>query len=74
MTTLIIDGKAYRIVKSLTDNRAIVDYDGLFVFVEKIFDGSWQLSGDTETEEERVMIKELCAPTNDKTIVTVEKL
>ena len=67
-----IDNKIYNIVQSIRDNRAIIDFDGLFVFVDFI-NGSWELSGDTGTAEERAIIKKLCEPTNDKTIVTIEK-
>jgi len=67
-----INSKTYEIIQSINDNRAIINFDGLFVFADCI-SGVWDLSGDPGTEEERDIIKVLCEPTNDKTIVTIEK-
>ena len=72
MTTIDIDSKTYQIVHTFRSDRVIINFDGLFVFADFI-NNAWELSGDPGTAEERDIIKVLCEPTNDKTIVTIEK-
>ena len=69
---IMLDGKNYTVVNQLRPDRAIIDYDGLFVLAD-LTGGSWDLSGVPASPDEEKILKDLCAPTNDKTIVTVNK-
>ena len=72
MKSVTVEGKPYPVVNQIRDDRAIINFDGLFVLVD-LTSGNWELSGQTASLEEGKLIQELCAPTNDKTVVTVTK-
>jgi len=67
-----IDGKSYAVVRQLREDRVIIDFDGMFVFADCMW-GAWDLSGVPASLEEGKILQELCAPTNDKTVVTIIK-
>jgi hypothetical protein len=73
MTTITLDGKTYSVKYITNPNRVIIDFDGLFVLADLV-GSSWQFSGVPASLEEGKIIQELCAPMNDKTIVTIEKI
>lgn len=79
---LTVDGAPRRILRTFPAGvgegayvRAIVDYDGLSVFVDfEPVTRRWELSGEPARDgEEKAALAALTAPMNDRTIVTVTK-
>jgi hypothetical protein len=71
--TVIVDGFSYNVVHVFRANRALINYEGLFVLVDMLTDGTWELSGEPASDEEEVVLKTFTAPMNDKTVVTITK-
>jgi hypothetical protein len=72
-TKIIVDGKACMIAHSFREDRAVVNYDGLFVLVDLGQDGTWSMSGEPARDEEKAVMKTLTDPTEGKVVVTVTK-
>lgn len=69
--TVTVDGKEYTVTHSFGPSRALIDFDGAFVFVDKASDGIWELSGEPARDgAEKAALAALLAPNLDKTIVT----
>lgn len=69
-----VDGKEHEVVHSFGEGRAIISYDGLHVFVDRAFDGVWELSGEpARNGEEKQVFNKLIAPHLDVVEVTVQK-
>lgn len=69
----MIDGKLYEVAHEFNPARAIINYDGVFVLVDKNADGTWDLSGEPAREDEKPILEALIKPFEDQTIVTVTK-
>lgn len=70
MITIEIDGSFFPVARALSENRAIVQYFGLYVLVDKV-DGTWNLSGEpARPGVEQAAMKELTAPMEGKTVTT----
>jgi len=69
----LTDGKTYMVAHAFDSARALINFDGLYVFVDKAEDGTWDLSGEPARPDEKPILNALLAPTNDKTVVTVIK-
>lgn len=70
---IVLDGTSYEIAHSFSSTRAIINYEGLYVFVDQASDGTWELSGLPAREHEKPILNALVAPMNDKTDVKVIK-
>jgi hypothetical protein len=58
-----VDGKEHDVVHSFGDARAIINFDGAYVFVDRAFDGVWELSGEPARDgEEKQVLNKLLAP------------
>lgn len=68
-----VDGKTYTVAHAFGDSRALIDFDGLYVFVDKFPDGTWELSGEPARESEKPVLKALTDPMNDQSVLTVTK-
>lgn len=68
-----VDGQSYKVEHLFGDARALINYEGLYVFVDKRDDGVWELSGVPAREDEKPVLKALTDPMNDKTVITVTK-
>ena len=71
--SITIKDKEYQLAASLGDSRAFINYEGLFVLVDKDAGGTWDLSGQPASPEEEVILKKLTELMNDTTLVTVTK-
>ena len=71
--SITIDGKDYEVAHSFSPERAIVNYDGLYVLVDRNADGSWALSGEPARDDEKPVLEALTAPMNDQSILNVLK-
>lgn len=69
-----VDGKEHDVVHSFGERRAIINFDGAYVFVDRAFDGVWELSGEPARDgEEKQVLNKLIAPHLDVVEVTVQK-
>ncbi len=69
----MVDGVEYEVVRMFTEARALINYQGLFVLVDKS-DVGWDLSGDpARTPEEKEAIETATADMRDKTVTEVTK-
>lgn len=69
----MVDGKSYKVMHWFGDNRALIDYDGMYVFVDQLL-GGWDLSGEPARDgAEKDTLKALLDPTNDVTRVVITK-
>ena len=72
-----VDGKEYKVERgTLTLGRCIINYDGLFVLVDKNpRTGEWELSGRPADDVEKKALEELTqqAGMKDQTVLTVTK-
>ena len=66
-----VDDKEYEVARLFSPERAIIEYEGLFVLVDKSVDDTWELSGEPARGDEKDALQELIAPMKDRTIVTV---
>jgi hypothetical protein len=67
-----VDGKEHDVVHSFGEARAIINFDGVFVFVDRAFDGVWELSGEPARDgEEKQVLNKLIAPHLDAVDVKV---
>jgi hypothetical protein len=71
MQSVTVDGKTYGVAHAFSDVRAIIDFDGLFVFVDRNPDGTWDLSGVPARQDEKPVLAELVAPMRDQSVVKV---
>lgn len=71
--TVNVDGKDYEVVHSFSENRCLVNYDGLFVLVDQNSMGEWDLSGEPANAEEKVVIADATASMNDVSILKITK-
>lgn len=72
MKIALADGKQYEVAHMFGDSRALVNYDGLYVFVDLV-GGIWDLSGEPARDDEKPILAALTAPMNDQSILTVTK-
>lgn len=69
---IAIDGCEYDIAYSFSENRALIEYDGLHVFADRALNGVWGLSGEPARDgEEKEILKTFIAAIEDSTIITV---
>lgn len=68
---ITIDGKSYKVAHLFDEKRCLVEYEGLYVFADKAFDGTWELSGEPARENEKPVLAAFLNPMLGKTIVTV---
>ena len=66
---VLVSGRTYNIAHAFGPSRVIIDYEGVFVFVDQNSDGTWDLSGIPASENEKPFLVALVGP--DKLIVTV---
>lgn len=72
--TITIGQTQYVVVAHFGDDRAIINYDGAFVLVDRDSTGQWDLSGQpARLGPEQDTLKALLAQTLDQTVVTVTK-
>lgn len=70
---VIVDGKEYDVEHSFGPDRAIIAFDGAHVFVDRAFDGVWELSGRPARDgEEKEVLNKLLEGMLGQTIVTVQ--
>ncbi len=72
-TKILVEGKSCTVMHRFNENRALVDFDGLYVFADQFADGTWELSGEPAREAEKPILKALLDPTNDQDRVTIIK-
>lgn len=65
-----IDNKYYEVKHQFSDNRCLIDFDGLFVFADR-YEHGWELSGVPAREDEVDILNNLLKPTLNKTFVKV---
>jgi hypothetical protein len=71
MTSVSIDGADYEVAHTFSSTRLLVNYDGLFVLVDRDpASGAVQLSGTPATPDEAVVMKQFV---QDATTVTISK-
>lgn len=73
MDTLKIAGdpKFYDVVHAFGDNRAIINYDGLYVLVDRVGGtDQFELSGEPARESEKPILNALVATIKDSVTVT----
>lgn len=69
-----VDGKEHDVVHSFEDGRALINFDGAYVFVDRAHDGVWELSGEpARNGEEKQVLNKFLAPHLDVVEVTVQK-
>lgn len=68
---ITVDGKTYTVEHFFSATRAIINFDGLYVLVDKYPDGTWELSGEPARENEKPILNALVAPMLDKSILKV---
>lgn len=69
-----VDGKEHDVVHSFGESRALINFDGAIVFVDRAHDGVWELSGEpARNGEEKQVFNKLMAPHLDVVEVTVQK-
>lgn len=73
MTITLPDGKSYDVARSFGDARAIINYEGLFVLVDKDATGQWDLSQKPADGLEKSVLVELTADMTDVTVTTITK-
>lgn len=71
-TVIEIDDLKYIPVHAFSEDRAIINYDGLYVLVDRL-GGLWGLSGRPATEAEKPILAKLTEPTNDVSVLTVTR-
>lgn len=71
MDHIAIDGTQYKVAHLFDETRAIISYDGLYVLVDRLPNGTWELSGEPARANEKPVLNALVAPMLDKTTVTV---
>lgn len=68
-----VDGREHEVEHSFGESRAIISFDGGHVFVDRAFDGVWELSGEPARDgEEKEVLHKLLEGMLDQTIVTVQ--
>lgn len=71
---IVVDGKTYSVEHTFGPGRCVINFDGLFVLCDQNSDGTWDLSGEPARDgEEKKVLKELTAPMEGKSILTVIK-
>jgi len=71
---LTVNGTEYEVIRQFNENRALVNYEGLAVLVDRDpQSGTWDLSGQPANPDEEQVIKDFQAPMNDKTVLDIEK-
>lgn len=71
MNTLkLTDGKEYQVAHAFGPDRAIIVYDGLFVLVDRISTGDYELSGEPARAEEAPILNALVNTIKTTTTVT----
>lgn len=70
---LVVEGQEYEVAHSFNESRALINFDGLYTFVDRAPDGTWELSGLPARPDEKPILDALIAPMKDKSIVTVIK-
>jgi hypothetical protein len=74
MDSVQIDGKLYEVVHTFSENRVIVDYDGLYALADRDAGrGTWDLSGVPATPAESAVLSTFTEEARDVTEVTVTK-
>lgn len=66
-----VDGKSYEIAHFFSNTRAIIDFDGAFVLVDRVQNDDWELSGEPARQDEKPILAAFLAPMMDKTILKV---
>lgn len=64
----------YEVAHSFSDKRKIINYDGLYVLVDRADDGTWDLSGTPANHDEMIVLKELTAKMNDQSELNVQPI
>jgi hypothetical protein len=69
--SVFVDGADRAVRHWFGPSRAIVDYEGVFIFVDRNPDGTWDLSAIPTRADEHEVLDALIKDTLDKTVVKV---
>ena len=70
MRIQLTDGNSYEVAHDFQNGRAIIIYEGLYVLVDRIQDGRFELSGEPARDSEKPVLNALVATVETKVTVT----
>lgn len=70
MRIQLTDGNSYEVAHDFHNGRAIIIYEGLYVLVDQIQDGRFELSGEPARDSEKPVLNALVATIETKVTVT----
>jgi hypothetical protein len=65
----LVDGNTYDVAYSFTNERCLINYNGMIVFVDKDANGNWDFSKVLASPQEMPILQQLSGP--DGTTLTI---